>query len=335
MRYEENLKFKNLNSNPVTSLFIGIPLSMSNKLVYLKSTGIAGDTLIIDRSYLVMQDFEMVKIYLNSPLLPHQTIEIQIIHTYKNLLKYQLNLATSNQDVTFNGFVYPVLPYKSIGDIQSIFFVPKNSENIDGGWGFENPSLRFIRYNFDFIKGSIGDDFIAPFMDNLNDDKTIQIAFYNNIFTKIEISEISRDIFISPWSIIKVNEEVILENRGPIDFTTFSLRVPSEATGIYLSDDIGEILGITITTVKDEKNLEINLFGSGSNRARLPPNSTFRFNLRYYLPFEEYFSVDWLQESFQLDIFSTNYEFLEDLQNIKIIIDGCYNLDYVSSPQIL
>jgi hypothetical protein len=329
VRIEDNLEFKNLDNNPVTSVFIGIPLSISDKLVYLKSTGDAGDTLFIDRSYLVMNEFEMIKIYFNSPLLPYQTEKIQVIHSYKNLLEYVLNPATTSQEVTFKGLVYPALPYKAKGEIETMFFVPDNSENIEGGWGFENPSLFFIRYNFNFLSGTIGDDFILPFMENLNEDKLIQITFNNLAYTKIEISEINREIFVSPWSIIKVNDEIVIENKGAIDFTVFSLDLPSVATGIYVSDDIGEILGVSVTAISDAKQVEINLL---SNRARLLPNSSFRLKLRYYLPFEQYYSANWLQESIQFDIFSTTYDFLGHQQNIKIIIDGCYNVDYISSP---
>ncbi|MFX1478809.1 MAG: hypothetical protein ACFFCI_11825, partial [Promethearchaeota archaeon] len=50
LRIEDNLEFKNLDNNPVISVFIGIPLSKSDKLVYLKATGSAGDTLYLDRS---------------------------------------------------------------------------------------------------------------------------------------------------------------------------------------------------------------------------------------------------------------------------------------------
>ncbi|MFX1477421.1 MAG: hypothetical protein ACFFCI_04755, partial [Promethearchaeota archaeon] len=305
------------------------PLSKSDKLVYLKATGSAGDTLYLDRSYLVMNDYEMIKIYFNSPLLPHQTEKIQFVHIYKNLLDYVLNPQTKSQEVSFTGLVYPAFPYKAKGEIQSIFFVPENSENIDGGWGFENPTLFFIRYSFDFISGSIGDDFIAPFMENLNEDKLIHIVFNNLDYTKIEISEIYREIFISPWSIIKVNEEFVIENRGALDFSVFSLDLPSAATGVYISDDIGEILGVSFPEDSNAKKVEINLL---SNRARLLPNSSFRLKIRYYLPFEQYYSVNWLQESIQIDIFSTTYEFLVHQQNIKIIIDGCYNVDSITSP---
>ncbi len=323
---EDSLTIANLNNNPITSIFIGIPLIHSDDLIFFETTGIGKNTLLTERSYMIMNDYEMLSIYFDSPLLPQKSISVKFTHIYKDSLTYQ---DVGDQNITFNGYVYPLLPYKSKGEINAMFTLPQSTTNLYGGWGFEDPHLKIIFYSFNDIKDEIGSDYITPFLENLYDKKEIVIVYTDNELTQIEIKEIAREIFISPWGIIRVKEDFLIKNDGLIDVYTLSLQTPKIAKSIYLSDDLGEILGTTIDTTGTSKNLNINLL---QNRLRLTPNSTFKFTLQYYLPFEEFFSLNWLQESIQIDILTTKYEYLGREQTIKIIIDGCYSIDYITDP---
>jgi len=330
--FEESLSITNFNNNPITSMLIGIPLADSEDLVFFKTTGDKGNTLLTERSYMVIKDYEMFAIYFDSPLLPQQTKSIKFMHHYKNLITYA---QAEKQYIYYSGLVYPILPYRAEGDIKAYYYLPERSDDVDGGWGYahEEPGY-FIRYELDIIKQQIGDLILTPYMENLNNLKEIDITFSHDEVSKMEINEINRDIFISPWGIIRVKEELSIENLGILSYGSISLDIPLQATGVSVSDDLGE-LEITISSLGNSEKKELNI-NFMANRIRLIPNSAYRFKIEYHLPFEEYFSLNWFQGSIQLDILTTKFDFLGRHQTINIIIDGCNKINYISeSPEAI
>jgi hypothetical protein len=326
--FEESLSITNFNNNPITSIFVGIPLADSDNLVFFETTGDNGNTLLTERSYMVIKDYEMFAIYFDSPLLPHQTKSIKFLHQYKNLITYTL---TDKQYVHYRGLAYPVLPYRAEGEIKSYYYCPEESADIEGGWGFEHQEpLYYIRYELVFIEQQIGDLILTPYMENLNDLKEISINFSHEGFSKMEINEINSEIYISPWGIMRVKDEITIENLGILSYESISLDIPSQAMDVSVSDDLGEIeIGISSGDNQERKKLSINFL---TNRIRLIPQTAYRFKVEYYLPFEEYYSFNWGQGSIQLDILTTKSDFLGKDQTIKIIIDGANEIKYISEP---
>ncbi|MFX1596903.1 MAG: hypothetical protein ACFFBK_12670, partial [Promethearchaeota archaeon] len=125
--------------------------------------------------------------------------------------------------------------------------------------------------------------------------------------------------------------EFSIYNLGEIDFSTISLKIPKNARNLYISDYLGEIQGITVQSIFNSKynSIGINLI---ENRVRLIPNSTFTFNVEYYLPFETNVSLNWFQQSIQIDLLSTIYDYLGRSQTTKIIIEGCYAIKSITDP---
>jgi len=330
--FEDTLTFKNLNNNPISSVYFGIPEDVSENLVFLEAIGIDKNTLLIENSNMIMKGLEMIIIYFNSPLLPHQTRTITINHIYKDILSYRL--FEPDQIISLSVAIYPLLPYK-IEDARTIFCYPETASNVEGGWGFVDAGRYEVVFSLDLVKEDLGIDYISPFLENLGDKISSIIFFACNDRTKLETKEINREIFISPWGIIRVKEEFSLENLGEIDFYILPFKIPYHAKNLYISDDLGEILGVTIEDVGHTKFklVEINLI---ENRVRLIPNSTFNFNIEYNLPFENYASLNWFQESIQIDLLTTTYDYLGRAQTTNVIIDGCYTVDFVtSSPEAI
>lgn len=337
--FEDTLTVKNLNNNPITSILIGIPHDYIKDLIFFEATGVNKNTLMADLSDLVMKDsfnneFNMIIIYFESPLLPQQEKTIKFIQSYTNLLSFQY--AGDTQNIIFKSYVYPFVPYKSKGEIIANFSIPQVARIVDYDWGeaYSPPNENTIYFDFDDMKGIIGDNFIEPFLENIGIIKniTINFAYDNPTITKIEAQELTREIFISPWGIIKVKEEFLIENLGAIPLYTLSIKIPVSAKNVYIFDDLGEILGSRIE--KDyfdleHDNLNIRLW---ENRIILVPNSKFRFSIQYYLPFEKYTSFNWLQESIKIDLLTSTYEFLCREQTIKITIDGCARINSISEP---
>ncbi|MCK4380509.1 MAG: hypothetical protein KAW51_05165 [Candidatus Lokiarchaeota archaeon] len=324
--FEDLLEVKNLNNNPISSIFIGIPVNISDDLVLFEATGINQNTLFAKRSNLIMNEYEMIMIYFNSPLLPYQTRTIKFNHIYKNIISYGIS---ENQYINISLIVFPLLPYKLEGEITALVWCPKEASDIHADWGFVVPEIDRVSYTYDFIKDEIGSDFITPFLENLGDKKVDRINYYDDTNTKAEMKEINREIFLSPWGILRVKDEFSIENLGEIDFYTISLKIPKYASNVNVFDDLGEILGVNIKNsgASDYQILTINLI---QNRMMMKPNTTFNFEVEYNLPFENYVSLNWFQQSIQIDLLTTIYEYLGKKQTVTIIIDGCYNIDSIT-----
>ncbi len=324
--FEDSIEFKNLNNYPISSIFFGLPGYNPEDLIFFKATGINENTLLAERSSIIMNGFEMIVIYFDSPLLPHQKSTVKFTYIYNNIVSYTM---LDNQYAALLVTVYPILPYKLEGNIAAYFSVPIDSSDLYGGWGTQLGGVNTLFYDFEEIRLQIGADFITPFMENLDDKMLVEISFVNNEKTKTEMKEINRDIFISPWGIIRVNEKFSIENLGEINFNTVSLKIPQHASNLNIFDDLGEILGVVIENSGDltYKRVTINLL---QNRIRLKPNSTFNFNVEYNLPFENYVSLNWFQQSIQIDLLTTTYDYMGRDQTINVIIDGCYNVDSIS-----
>jgi len=324
--FEDSISIKNFNNNPINSILVGIPVANSEDLIYFEATGASENTLFTERLNMIMKDYEMIAIYFDSPLLPHQTKSISFIHQYKNLLAYtQLN----SQFIEFSGLVYPVFPYRAEGQIYSRFYIPEGSDNIVSDWGLVFEEEKFIAYAFTAVEQQIGETTLEPFLENIDALRLISFSFSHEQVSKMEVKETNREIFISPWGIIRIDEELIIENLGLIATSSIILNVPQNAKEIYASDDIGEILGVRISPSGSSSSKQVTIDLS-VNRVRMLPGSMYRFKIRYFLPFEDYSSINWFQESIEVNLYSTTYEYLGNQQSIKIIIDGCSSVDYIT-----
>ncbi|MHA2431299.1 MAG: hypothetical protein ACXACC_09780, partial [Promethearchaeota archaeon] len=99
-------------------------------------------------------------------------------------------------------------------------------------------------------------------------------------------------------------------------------------------DDIGAIGNPDVVLDDSEiflnkKSFTINL---AQNRVPLKPLSKISFTVEYILDIYEYTSINWFQESIQINLFTTTFEWLGKEQTINVVIQGCNNLEYVSLP---
>jgi len=324
---EDTITFNNLNNHPITSIFFGIPIDISEDLIFFKATGIDDNTLISDSSSTTMNGNQMIVIYFDSPLLPYQIREIKFTHTYKNIITY--TLLENDQHIVFYPIVYPLVPYNIEGEVSAIFNYPVTASSVDGGWGFVNPTLNFISYDFDSIKDQLEIDFISPFLENLGENKEALIHFVENDNSKLEMEEVNREIFISPWGIIKVKEKCSLLNSGYKTTNIFPIRIPKTATNLYVYDDLGEIQGTDIGDQGGSNYITVTIV-LYLNRVPLEPNRNFEFTVEYNLPFENHVSLNWFEQSIQIDLLTTNYDFLGKNQNINVIIEACSSINSIT-----
>jgi len=324
VNYEDAIKIKNLNNNPVTAIYIGIPLTHSEDLIFFEATDEDGGTLLAERETLVMDKFEMIAIYFDSPLLPQQSKEIRFVQTYKDILLFERDV-TNYQTISFSGYAFPILPYDAIGSIKAIYGYPDSSTVTKSEGGESDPTEETITYR---------ETTLGSFIDHLDQNPMIEIKLSEDQLTKIEIDELDREIYISPWGIIRVTEEYAMKNRGAIDINDLHFEIPGPAKDVRVYDDLGEILGVTLDpesnyTHLDYKDLDIDL---SENRVTIEPDSKYRFTIQYFLPHEKYLSINWIQESIKIDVLTSKSKYLGKEHLIKLIIEGCFSLDYVSKP---
>ncbi len=330
INYEDEIIVKNLNNNPITSIFVGIPLSHSEKLFFFEATGSDEETLLAEREAFVIDEFEMIAIYFDSPLLPQQSKKIKFKQTYADML-YYVNIGSEDntiQQINYTGYIYPILPYKAEGNIKAVFEIPESSQLSSysyNEWGVEDPTEDTITYSVNSLD---------PLLENLvlTQKNIIEIIFTENSLTKIVMDELTREIYFSPWGLIKVKEEYLTKNEGIIGFDELHFEIPGPAKEVRVFDDLGEILGIEIdpeTNYTELKYKDLNIDLS-ENRVKVDPGSKFRFSIEYFLPFEKYISLNWIQESVKIDVLTSKSKYLGRDLTIKLIIEGCFSLDSVS-----
>lgn len=322
---DDNLKIQNKNNNPLLYIFIGIPIDISEDLIFFTALGEDGETISVERSSMVMDKFEMIVVYFDEPLLPGESKSIIFRQSYKDLLTY--SWTGSTQQIDFKGYVYPLLPYRGEGDIKAIYQLPESSTITGSDWGTTDPD-KFITYD---LKDS-GFTYIEPMLTNMGTSQNISVVYTDDTVTKLEAIEVTREIHISPWGIIDVKETYILKNTGFGSISSLSMIIPGPTKMVKVSDDMGEILGITLDpeenyTQKKSRTLDIDL---SENRAYIIPDSKFKFNIEYHLLFDKFVSIDWFRESIKIDLLTSKYDFLGRDQTIKIFIEGCYELQDIT-----
>ena len=339
VNFKDELKILNQNNNPITSIFIPIHLNKSNDVIFCKATGESKNTLLTERAHLVLNDYELIAIYFDSPLLPHQQTTISFYHSHKDSLIYYTLLNEEyqiEQHINITESIFPILPYKAGGGIvrtQIIF--PEASDIvyfdkvIDLGFPITPTTLIYDLSQSAYI------NHLDPFLANFNkSQQEILITFQDNRFSKMEFEKINREINISPWGIIKVKENYVLQNLGVIDISTFPLHIPYSSKNVHVYDDIGNLGDENVVLDDSEiflnkKSFTINL---AHKRVPLKPSSKISFTVEYVLDIYEYVSINWFQESIQINLFTTTFECLGKEQTINVVIQGCNNLEYVSLP---
>jgi len=300
---KDRLTILNNNNNPINSILFGLKVEDSNNLIYFNAFGETQNTLLIERSHEIMDIYEMITIYFDTPLLPSQEITFTVLHSYINLISYQFAFIETEltQVLVFQGPLFPLLPYKSRGNIVSNYILPEGSTTQShtqiGGMGVVGDSN--ILYDLEF------DDKInhlEPFLLNLDENNETTISLSVSLTSKIEIEKIDKDIYISPWGTIKNVEEITIENVGIDDVGLLSMKIPIDAMNVKVYDDLGEVLGVSLLPSNDGGPTKIVTIELYQNRVSLTPASKFKFFLEYYLPHEKYVSSNWFQQSISLNL---------------------------------
>ena len=186
------------------------------------------------------------------------------------------------------------------------------------------------------LEANLEINYLEPFLLNLDENNETTISVDDRLSSKLEIEKINKDIYISPWGIIKNIEEITIENAGIVEVALLSMKIPIDAINVKVYDDLGEVLGVSLIDSIDDVSTKIVSIQLYQNRVSLTPASKFKFFLEYYLPPEKYISYNWLQQSISINLLTTKYEYLIYEQTTNVFIEGCASVDYMSSlPEAL
>ena len=334
----DRLTILNNNNNPINSILFGVKIEDSNNLIYINAFGETQNTLLIERTHVIMDIYEMITIYFDTPLLPSQEITFTVLQSYTNLISYQFAIIEENiaQVLVFQGPMFSLLPYKSEGNIKSNYLLPEGSTlQFHTQIGTMGVPIGGSNVLYD-LEASIEINHLEPFLLNLDENNETTISVSESFTSKMEIEKIEKNFYISPWGTIKNVEEITIKNVGIGDVGLLSMKIPIDALNVKVYDDLGEVLGVSLVKSIDDHSTSTVSIELYRNRVLLTPGSKFKFFIEYYLPHEKYVSSNWLQQSISVNLFTTKYEYLIYEQTTNVIIEGCGSVDYMSSlPEAL
>ncbi|MFX0011532.1 MAG: hypothetical protein ACFE9R_14560, partial [Candidatus Hermodarchaeota archaeon] len=333
----DNLTFQNNNDNPIDSIFYGVPLKHSEDLIYYKAYGGSGDSLVVERNNMIMGKYELLVIFLDTPLLPHQSTEVFIFQTYKNLITYELQTDPTTQlNENFTFTVWPTMPYRAEGSIHTLYKLPNTATNdyyeqIGDTGGYDESN------GYHWYLDETGYDHLDPFLTNIpdlrlskNGGEYISIVFYDNVLksSEVTIEELTRNIKVTPWGLITVEEQFQVQNHGYIDQEGIYINIPANAKNVRVFDNLGELDIEFGVVTRGKLRLLINFV---PKRPVLTQSSKMNLILTYNLPPEAYFQTNWIEQSFKIDFVLTQFEFLTKKETINLIVEGCGPVSYISA----
>ena len=335
---KDKLTIVNNDNNPINSFLFGLKAEDSNNLIYFDVFGETQNTLLIERSHEIMDIYELITIYFDTPLLPSQELTFTVLHSYTNLISYELALIESEatQLLVYSGPLYPLLPYRSEGVIRTNYKLPEGS-TLDFRKEFGGMGILVAGGNIIYDLGaSLEFNYLEPFLLNLGDNNETYISVSDRTTSKLEIEQITKDIYISPWGIIKNVEEITIENTGIVAIALLSMKIPIDAINVKVYDDLGEVLGVSVLEFIGDASMKVVTIELYQNRVSMTPGSKFKFILEYYLPPEKRLSSNWLQQSISINLLTTKFEYFIHEQTTNVIVEGCGTVEYMSSlPEAL
>jgi hypothetical protein len=335
---EDILTIKNENNFSVSSILIGIPTNNSNNLIFYQArTGIIPHSSQ-KTDFVIKENFQTIVINLFTPIQSNETILIEFIQYYKDNIDFESigTIINPDEKLTFTGYVFPILPYEVEGDISTEFILPEGQhEIIDRDWGTE---IGGNKIKFEWTQG-----YLEPFLDNMGTKKTISVSVKDSSTTNLEVSQLFRTITISPWGIIKLKENYFIKNNGTIPVEQFEINIPEAAVNLEVYDFLGD-LKIGETEVTQEQDIsgiyftpnplipgfQKGTFRISQFRGKIQPGSTYQFTLEYQLNLYDYISFSWFQQSFQMNLFPSYFEYLGRNQITTIMIDGASGMNSIS-----
>jgi len=328
---EDKFQFLNNRSSSLASINIGLNDENMDLLLYYEAKdenlGPLTSKLLdgkVNGSYIL-------EITLNQPLLPFSSVTVNLKSVFNTIYTYyEPELSWYGVDCQ----ILPITPYEILTYTTEVV-APVSSSDIsitpeESGQGLGEGAKIFT-----------GND-ISPFETKIRnfvyrnypfETKIRNFVYRNYIISNLKIEQLERTIRINPWGYILVIEEHELINNAKISADILQFAVPSDAKNFSMSDNIGEIMGISEESELDEYGRKIIKVNLRFNRVGINYNATMKYQIKYYLPYNVYMTNNLGTKNLRIDLFPTHMNYIISNQKIKIEIMGASSIDRVNFPE--
>ena len=312
----DEFQFFNDRSSSLAKIFVGFSDESMNTLLFYEAKDENLGPLaskILDGK--VNGSF-ILEITLNQPLLPFSSVSVNLKSVFKaNFTYYEPAMSWYGLDCQ----ILPITPYEIKAYTTEVHTPSATSEvsitpetNVTGD---------------DSNKIFTGTD-VTPF-----ETKILNFVYRNYVISNIHMEHLDRTIRINPWGYILIIEDHVLKNYANIEARTLEFEIPNDAENFSISDNIGEISGITENPIPNEygrKDVSIDL---RMNRVGIQYKAKMVYQIRYYLPYEEYKTNFLRTKNLRIDLYTTHMDYIIESQKIKIEILGASSIDRVNLPE--
>ncbi len=312
----DEFKFFNERSSSLANLYVGFSEENMNSLLFYEAKDENLGPLaskILDGK--VNGSF-ILEITLNQPLLPYSSMLINLKSVFNvNFTYYDSKMSYYGLDCQ----IFPITPYE-IKTYTTEVHTPSATSEVS-----ITPETNVT--GDDSNKIFTGTD-VTPF-----ETKILNFVYRNYVISNLHMEQLERTIRINPWGYILVIEDHVIKNYAYIEARTLEFEIPHNAKNFSISDNIGEIIGITENPIANEygrKDISINL---RANRVSLKKDAKMVYQIKYYLPYEEYKTNFLGTKNLRIDLYPTHMDYIIKSQKIKMEILGAYSIDRVNFPE--
>ncbi len=315
---EDKFQFLNNRSSSLANIYIGFSDDDMNYLLfneaYDENLGPLASRLLDGKTNGVF----ILEITLNHPLLPFSSVKVNLKSVFN------INFTYHESEYSWYGLdceIWPITPYE----------IKAYTTEINTPTGSSDVSIEpYVPDEYSTVGADTfftGID-VAPF-----ETKTRNFLYKNYIISKLHMLQLDRTITINPWGYALVTEDHVIANYAKTGAQILDFEIPLNAKNFSISDSIGEILGIEENPGPNEygrKDISIYLM---VNRVDLKYNTTMIYQIKYYLPYDEYITKNLGTKNLRIDLYPTHMNYIIESQKIKIEILGASSIYRVNFPE--
>jgi hypothetical protein len=303
--------FANNGSSTVGVLQVGLTDTEYNHLIYYEAQNSLLGSLAIRFLPEKINDYSMLQIILDEPLLAFDSTTIHVKTVFKDMLNYSVGnliLQTNTNQYTLVGQAIPISPY-FISNYTSAFVLPSSAAQI---------TLVPAATDSTNTQGYISSN-VAAFT-----NASTVVTYRDQSDSLLHFTSVNRIIRVNPLGYITIDENVQLRNDAEPSTSSYTFTVPSDASNLVAMDTpLNNILGLSMGTTANNDgttNVTFTFAGTSANRPPLNYQNQISFELIYSLPFKDYVTNSLGTYDLMIDLYTTKTNFIADSETVQVQI---------------
>ncbi len=313
---QDTIEFFNNQSDTVSTLYFCLSEYEDEHLIFANVFNNGRAAMIVERLGIKINNYSLLAVVLNKPILPYSYITIQLRMVFKDTVTY--NPYSQYYAITFP--LFPINPY-FIDRFDTIVHIPGDStvQNIQ-------PSTYYAGED---AEDPLTHSFSANDVPSFSKEE-VMMVYHNQEKEILRFKEIKRTITVNPWGYIEVEEEHWIVNYGAQPVVLFFFNVPGDIMSFNASDTIGEIIGVTVAVRLNADGTKSIFFNLGNNRAVLLLGNTMYYRIKYQLPIKNYTTTEFGLHNIKLDLYTSKSEYLMEKVSTKLILKSVSRIDRIN-----